>query len=109
MVAENFFACYHCSHTHPEFCSVMSYGRALDTRNGEHAHAAFVAEWEQTAAREGWRTGGVAISDAAVHQIQRTPIRRGYLTQSKEWRASCAAARTVDRLRRRCNGNTNDR
>lgn len=84
IVAENFFECYHCSHTHPEFCSVMSYGRALDTPSGARNQAAFVAEWEQIAAREGWRTGGVAITDSTVHQIQRTPIRRGYLTQSED-------------------------
>ncbi len=83
IVAENFFECYHCSHTHPEFCSVMSYGRATDSSRVAREQAAFVAEWEAQAQREGWRTGGVPISDTTVHQIQRTPIRRGYLTQSK--------------------------
>ena len=28
LVAENFWECYHCTHAHPEFCSVMSYAHA---------------------------------------------------------------------------------
>ncbi|HMO58451.1 MAG TPA: aromatic ring-hydroxylating dioxygenase subunit alpha [Roseiflexaceae bacterium] len=84
LVAENFFECYHCGHTHPEFCTVMSYGRAVDSPRAAREQAAFVAEWEAQARHAGWRTGNIAITDETVHQIQRTPIRRGYQTQSED-------------------------
>jgi Rieske 2Fe-2S family protein len=83
IVAENFFECYHCSHTHPEFCSVMSYGRAPDSPRASRERAAFVAEWEQRAAAAGWPTGGVDMADGGIHTVGRTPIRPGYLTQSE--------------------------
>jgi Rieske 2Fe-2S family protein len=84
IVAENFFECYHCGHTHPEFCSVMSYGRAVNSARLASEQERFVEEWEHRARQEGWRTGGVAVTDNTLHQIQRTPIRRGYLTQSQD-------------------------
>ncbi len=84
LVAENFFECYHCGHTHPEFCSVMSYGRAIDSPRLADEQAAFVAEWEAEMERRGYLTGHVEVSDERVHQCHRVPIRRGYLTQSED-------------------------
>jgi Rieske 2Fe-2S family protein len=86
IVAENFFECYHCSHTHPEFCSVMSYGRAVDTQRGQRERDAFVASWQQQAQAAGWLTGGVTLAEDGIHSLARTPIRPGYLTQSEDGR-----------------------
>jgi Rieske 2Fe-2S family protein len=83
VVAENFFECYHCSHTHPEFCSVMSYGRAPDSPRASRERAAFVAEWHAQAQASGWPTGSVDMTEDSIHTLARTPIRLGYLTQSE--------------------------
>lgn len=84
LVAENFWECYHCTHTHPEFCAVMSYARAADSESLAREQEAFVAEWEARARSLGHRTGRSATNGSSAHHAARVPIRPGYVTQSED-------------------------
>jgi Rieske 2Fe-2S family protein len=86
LVAENFWECYHCTHTHPEFCSVMSYAHAADSEALAREQEAFRAEWEAYAHSLGHRTGRTEAGGVSTHHAVRLPIRRGYLTQSQDGR-----------------------
>ncbi len=82
LVAENFWECYHCPHTHPEFCSVMTYPQATLSQQAQEKQDAFVAKWEIFARSLGHKTGQVKSVDGSLARCQRVPIRPGYLTQS---------------------------
>lgn len=86
LVAENFYECYHCTHTHPEFCTVMSYAHAAGSERLAREQAEFVEEWETFAANLGHHTGHVELRDGSLHVCDRLPIRRGYVTQSQDGR-----------------------
>lgn len=81
IVAENFWVCYHCGHTHPEFCSDMSYARAADSKRLSSDHAEYVAEWQ--AEHLNGRPASVDLPDWGL-ECHRHPIRRGYKTQSED-------------------------
>jgi glycine betaine catabolism A len=86
VVAENFWECYHCVPTHPEFCSVMSYAHAANSDRLAVERVAFEQEWEQASRSSGFKVGRVPPSDRGLHQGGRIPIRPGYLTQSRNGR-----------------------
>ena len=84
LVLENFWECYHCGPTHPEFCGVMSYGHTYDSPQLAKERAAFEAEWREATQRRGNLVGGRdRFAEGGHHFVTRTPIRPGYLTQSE--------------------------
>lgn len=84
LVLENFWECYHCGPTHPEFCAVMSYGHAYDSLRLAQERAAFEAEWNAQTQRRGNLVGRRdRFAEGGHHFVTRTPIRPGYLTQSE--------------------------
>jgi len=84
LVLENFWECYHCGPTHPEFCGVMSYGHTYDSPQLAKERAAFEAEWRAATQRQGNLVGGRdRFAEGGHHFVTRTPIRPGYLTQSE--------------------------
>lgn len=84
LVLENFWECYHCGPTHPEFCGVMSYGHTYDSPQLARERTAFEAEWREATQRRGNLVGGRdRFTDGGHHFVTRTPIRPGYLTQSE--------------------------
>jgi phenylpropionate dioxygenase-like ring-hydroxylating dioxygenase large terminal subunit len=84
LVLENFWECYHCGPTHPEFCGVMSYGHAYDSQRLARERADFEAEWSAQTERRGNVVGGRnRFVEGGRHFVTRTPIRPGYLTQSE--------------------------
>jgi glycine betaine catabolism A len=86
VVAENFWECYHCAPTHPEFCSVMSYAHAANNERLAEERAQFERDWEAATRARGFMTGRVPASKLGLHQGGRIPIRPGYLTQSRDGR-----------------------
>jgi Rieske 2Fe-2S family protein len=84
LVLENFWECYHCGPTHPEFCGVMSYGHTYDSPQLARERAAFEAAWQEATQRRGNLVGGRdRFAEGGHHFVTRTPIRPGYLTQSE--------------------------
>lgn len=84
LVLENFWECYHCGPTHPEFCSVMSYGHTYDSKRLARERAAFEAEWRTKTQARGHLVGGRdRFAEGGAHSVTRIPIRPGYLTQSE--------------------------
>ena len=86
VVAENFWECYHCAPTHPEFCDVMSYAHAANSERLAVEREAFERQWEEETRARGGKTGQVSRTAAGLHQGGRIPIRPGYLTQSRDGR-----------------------
>ena len=84
VVAENFWECYHCAPTHPEFCSVMSYAHAQNNERLSEERRTFEREWETSTQQLGHAVGRVELSDRGLHQGGRVPIRPGYQTQSRD-------------------------
>ena len=84
VVAENFWECYHCAATHPEFCSVMSYAHAQNNERLAEERRAFECEWETTTQQLGHKVGRVELSDRGLHQGGRVAIRPGFVTQSRD-------------------------
>ena len=86
LVAENFMECYHCGPAHPEYCSVMAH--ALPETSGASKHvdnyAALSAEWESVTKRLGHFTGDISPTSDRLHRANRIPIKKGYLTQSRD-------------------------
>jgi glycine betaine catabolism A len=86
VVAENFWECYHCAATHPEFCGVMSYAHAANNDRLAAERREFERLWDEQTRARGGRTGQVQRTPAGLHQGGRIPIRPGYVTQSKNGR-----------------------
>jgi Rieske 2Fe-2S family protein len=84
VVAENFWECYHCAPTHPEFCSVMSYAHAQNNERLLAERRQFELEWEETTRLRGHKVGRVELSDRGLHQGGRVAIRPGFVTQSRD-------------------------
>lgn len=84
--AENFWECYHCTHAHPEFCQVMSYPAAAESPRRRAEYERFVSDWRQRAQREGRLPVQVELSESKLYQLVRTPIRPGFLTQTRDGR-----------------------
>ena len=84
--AENFWECYHCTHAHPEFCEVMSYPAAAESPRRRAEYERFVSDWRQRAQREGRLPVQVELSESKLYQLVRTPIRPGFLTQTRDGR-----------------------
>lgn len=110
LVVENFLECYHCLHTHPEYCEVNSVVKLI-ANGSEHASAEYLGYWEKWKATQGetslaqvvvssspseesfdprrpysishpsMRAGGPRM---AVYAAMRTPINEGYLTMTKD-------------------------
>lgn len=83
VVAENFWECYHCAPTHPEFCGVMSYAHAQNNERLLAERRQYEEEWEATTRRRGFKVGRVEMSARGVHQGGRVAIRPGFVTQSQ--------------------------
>lgn len=103
VVAENFWECYHCAPTHPEFCGVMSYAHAQNNERLLAERRQFEREWEETTRQRGFKVGRVELSGSlglrpepdqaqsgqspnlrGLHQGGRLPIRPGFVTQSRD-------------------------
>lgn len=84
VVAENFWECYHCAPTHPEFCGVMSYAHAQNNERLLAERRQFEREWEETTRQRGFKVGRVELSDRGLHQGGRVAIRPGFVTQSHD-------------------------
>ena len=84
--AENFWECYHCTHAHPEFCQVMSYPAAAESPRRRAEYERFVSDWRERAQREGRLPVPVELSESKLYQLVRTPIRPGFLTQTRDGR-----------------------
>ena len=84
VVAENFWECYHCAPTHPEFCSVMSYAHAQNNERLAEERRAFERDWEASARQMGHKVGRVELSARGLHQGGRVAIRPGFVTQSRD-------------------------
>lgn len=83
VVADNFWECYHCAVTHPEFCSVMSYAHAQNNERLAVERAEFERAWNAATLRIGHKVGTVPLSPSGLHQGGRLPIRPGFQTQSR--------------------------
>jgi len=86
VVAENFWECYHCAPTHPEFCDVMSYAHAANSPRLAEERRAFEREWEAATRAAGGLTGELTPAPGSLHKGGRIPIRPGFLTQSRDGR-----------------------
>lgn len=86
VVADNFWECYHCAPTHPEFCAVMSYAHAQNNERLAEERRAFEHEWEESTRQRGFKVGRVPLSDRGLHQGGRLPIRPDFVTQSQDGR-----------------------
>lgn len=86
VVAENFWECYHCAPTHPEFCGVMSYAHAANSPRLAAERHAFEREWESATRAAGGITGQLTPPAGSLHKGGRLPIRPGFLTQSRDGR-----------------------
>lgn len=86
VVAENFWECYHCAPTHPEFCGVMSYAHAQNNQRLLAERKQFERAWEESTRQRGLKVGRVEFSDRGLHQGGRLPIRPGFVTQSRDGR-----------------------
>ena len=82
--AENFWECYHCTHAHPEFCQVMSYPAAAESPRRRAEYERFVSDWRHRARQEGRLPVQVELSESKLYQLVRTPIRPGFLTQTRD-------------------------
>lgn len=82
-VVENFWECYHCAPTHPEFCSVMSYAHAQNNERLAGERSDFERTWEAETLRRGHLVGQIPLNGRGLHQGGRLPIRPGYATQSR--------------------------
>ncbi len=84
VVAENFWDCYHCAPTHPEFCSVMSYAHAQNSERLADERRTFERDWEAATRQLGHKVGRVELSERGRHQGGRVAIRPGFVTQSRD-------------------------
>ena len=84
VVAENFWECYHCAPTHPEFCGVMSYAHAQNNERLLADRLQFERDWEATTRQRGFKVGRVKLSERGLHQGGRVPIRPDFVTQSRD-------------------------
>ena len=106
LVVENFFECYHCSPSHPEFCAVHSKQKRLAFGAGpgsgpEDAVEAFQQEleaWEERARALGHPTGLLHDDEASQHlrEASRLPIRPGFLSETSD---GTPASRLMGRFR----------
>jgi len=83
LVVENFNECYHCLHTHPEYCSVMAHATPDSTASPKQreAYNELLAAWESRTRAQGYHTGRI---DGDVHVLARIPIKDGFVTQSPD-------------------------
>lgn len=89
LVMENFFECYHCLPSHPEFSSVMNFVSVI----GKVPSAAAAEKWEKEVAE--WSEGranrecpmpdfGSDFNKVADSNTYRLPIGNGHLTASRD-------------------------
>lgn len=81
---ENFAECYHCDHTHPEYCSVMDDAVANST-GSSHSKLAFdeyTATWREQCVKLGRLTDSEPTDRTKPYGGRRHPIKPGFQTQS---------------------------
>jgi len=87
LVIENFFECYHCPPSHPEYCGVMNHVDALGYDNPAKA-----AKWDETVERwfkeeadsQSPLTLLSGLPGDGPYGATRAPIGKGHRTQSKD-------------------------
>ena len=83
LVAENFFECYHCIHTHPELTTVMGYVRAGESKRFGRELDRYTSRWKREICRTGHDPEPFQRPAGIQQHGGRRPIRPGYLTQSR--------------------------
>ncbi len=94
LVVENFYECYHCAPSHPEFCSVHGRQKVLAVGAGAasgppHALAEFgkvLEAWEAKTREMGHETGHFVDEADTPHlgEASRVPIREGFLSETQD-------------------------
>ena len=84
ILAENFYECYHCAPTHPELTAVMSYVSADESPRLADELAQYTQEWEKRTCQLGYPVDSVRRPSGVQQHGGRIPIRRGFLTQSRQ-------------------------
>jgi phenylpropionate dioxygenase-like ring-hydroxylating dioxygenase large terminal subunit len=102
VVAENFWECYHCQPTHPEFCSVMSYAHAQNNERLAEVRGAFEREWRERAKLRPGRIDSVAPGANGLPS-RRPHAHSTWLSHAEPgWKARRAALGRAKGIRRRC-------
>jgi Rieske 2Fe-2S family protein len=86
IAGENTWECYHCSHAHPEYCSVMPYATAFNATR-QRDRDAHMQQWDAYARGIGHHVvaAETIATNAEKHiYIGRGPIQPGFLTQSMD-------------------------
>jgi phenylpropionate dioxygenase-like ring-hydroxylating dioxygenase large terminal subunit len=85
IACENAWECYHCSHSHPQYCAVMPGASAFESARREEQRRARQEEWEAAAERLGHPVirDGERYWDDDIF-IGRMPCAPGFLTQSED-------------------------
>ncbi len=96
LVVENFFECYHCIPSHPEYCTVHSRNKTLAYGAGpgsgppgsEEAFQAELDAWNEKAEALGHLTGYWVDPDskARLRSAERMPIKEGSLSETEDGR-----------------------
>jgi phenylpropionate dioxygenase-like ring-hydroxylating dioxygenase large terminal subunit len=83
---ENFAECYHCGHTHPEYCSVMDDALANSTGSAQvkQAFETYTQSWRERCVELGRLTDSLPTDRRKPYGGRRHPIKPGYLTQSAD-------------------------
>jgi Rieske 2Fe-2S family protein len=84
IAGENTWECYHCTHTHPEYCSVMTYATAFDSPRKQAERDAQQRESEARARGLGHPVVDRSAPRDPAHFVNQVPIRPGYVTQSQD-------------------------
>lgn len=84
LVVENFWECYHCSHTHPELKKVMAYVRAGESPSYAAKAKADYEEWKEKAEGMGHLATTLKRETGVMQSVARGQIRKGFLTQSRD-------------------------
>jgi Rieske 2Fe-2S family protein len=82
IIAENFSECYHCGPTHPEYCRIVGYALANDSKKGAAEEAERLAQGEARWKAKGLHVGVMAWRADAMHVCRRRPLLGDYVSQS---------------------------
>ncbi|MCE2915499.1 MAG: polyhydroxyalkanoic acid system family protein [Betaproteobacteria bacterium] len=88
LVSENFLECYHCTPTHPEYCSVNAHAQGNSSGKAEslQAYQEFARAWASTLVTAPDLTGPHDFSLPHEQEVvvYRQPIRQGFRTLSRD-------------------------
>jgi Rieske 2Fe-2S family protein len=86
IAAENTWECYHCTHAHPEYCSVMTHATAFESPRRTAERESALRSWQEQARQLGRLPSAEALAVSPDHFLNATPIRDGWQTQSADGR-----------------------